>query len=126
MKHTAPGFSMLLVLLLAAALAVAALSYVRTSGFLSMLARARQDTEYQYWATYGLMQYACATVRTAQDVGTEPIVIKTWPTAESLYQGVIRASVQGNRLFLTVQLMQGGTVLKELSQSKALELDFLA
>lgn len=126
MKHTRSGFSVLLVLLFAAALAVTALSYVRTSGFLSALARARQDAEYQYWAAHGLMQYACATMRTAKDVSAEPIFFGSWPTAQSPYRGVIRATVQGNTIMLTVQLMQGKTVLSQLTQSKALESDFLA
>lgn len=126
MKHTVSGASILLVIFLMTALSVAALSYVRTSGFLTSLALARQETEYQYWAAYGLMNYASATIRTQKDVCDEPILIHAWPTKNAPYQGVINTVVAGNQVIITVQLLKEKRVLKELAYKKALKPEFFA
>lgn len=115
MKKTVPGFSMLFVFMLVAALSVAALSFVRTSAFLTSLAGAREVQEYQYWGCQGLKSYAQALLAKGGALASEPIVMQHWPVSGSRYQGVIRFSLTDAEILTTVQLMDQKTVLKELT-----------
>jgi len=115
MKNTFSGFSILFVLMLVAALSIAAISFVRTSSFLTTLAIARQGAEEQYWACQGLKSYARALLQSQGEVPTEPIVIDPWLTQGSRYQGVIRFASTDTEVIATVQLKNQKTVLKELT-----------
>jgi hypothetical protein len=115
MKKNVSGFSMLFVLMLIAALSMVAISFMRTSGFLSGLAGAREAQEYQYWACLGLKSYAQALLANGGTLPVEPIYMQHWPISDSRYQGVIRFSLTDAEIITTVQLRDQKTVLKELT-----------
>jgi hypothetical protein len=115
MKKAVSGFSMLFVLMLVAALSVAAISFVRTSGFLANLACAREAQEYRYWACEGLKNYAQALLAKGGTLPIEPLIIRHWPVSGSRYQGVIQCSLIDAEIVTTVQLRDHKTVLKKLT-----------
>jgi len=115
MKKAVSGFSMLFVLMLLAALSVTVISFVRTSGFLSSLAGAREVQEYQYWACQGLKSYAQALLAAGSALPVEPVVMRHWPISSSRYQGVIQFSSADAQIITTVQLRNEKIVLKELT-----------
>lgn len=113
MNASKSGFSVLLILLLSAALSVACLSFMRTSTFLADLARARENNEYQYWAFRGLKSYAEAMVYSGDPLSREPLVFNAWPTAHSSYRGIIQFSDVGLPIVVTVKLMDQKRTLQE-------------
>lgn len=115
MKKPVSGFSMLFVLMLLAALSVTAISFVRTSGFLTSLAGAREAQEYQYWACEGLKSYAQALLAGGSTVPSKPVILQHWPISSSRYQGVIQFSLTDIQIITTVQLRDQKIVLKELT-----------
>lgn len=107
------GFTILFMLVLMTAFAGIAGIYLCTATFLRQLSYERQKQEYQYWAFYGLEQYARALVSGKKEVEREVIMLPHWPRAESVYQGKIEIEdgQQGNRI--TVQLCKDGSVVQE-------------
>lgn len=97
-------------------MSAAALSFMRTSSFLTRLAIAREAKEYQYWAAYGLMNYAIAAIQTSPSIPIQPIIFEQWPTVQSPYQGLIQATVADDQVTITVQLTGGKTVHEQLTR----------
>lgn len=115
MKKIASGFSILFVCMLIAALSVAALSFMRSSSFLTSLAVARENREYQYWACLGLKSYAQSLILAGSELPEDPMVFAYWPHEQSPYQGVIKFSARETEIQITVQLRDQKMIFQELS-----------
>ncbi len=126
LHRASPGFSVILVLILMAALSVSALSFVRMSNFLMAFAREREMKEYQYWAAYGLMHYAIACIQSLPKVPADPIAIEHLPLDQSTYQGLIRFEMVGDKLAITVQVIGGKRTHQQLSHIMAIPIHLLA
>lgn len=112
MKLRSPGFTMLLVLMLVAAISVASIAFMQSNTFLVSLAFARESQEHQYWAHYGLQNYARSLVAQKADLPKHPIVVP-WPDEQSGYLGIITFTQTTSEITALVQLTKQNQILKE-------------